>query len=130
MANIKHLQMWKSICTNEHIDVCSTWFGLCTKVTYIPTGSVVEGRRMEISMEDGSRLKYALELPHDKLISAVSDFHPKEIPNGNYIVELCVSHDRQFCAVMLLQFVGMSYEPVSRIYICEGETAQFLSGIF
>ena len=56
MANIKSLQMWSNICSDNRINVCKSFFGLLTTVKYVPTGSDVDVKRVKLSKQDGERL--------------------------------------------------------------------------
>lgn len=130
MPNIKNLQMWNTICADARISVSKSLFGLRTTVIYNPTNSVVHAKSFEYSPVDGERLKRLLDTPHEKIADAISDFCPKAVVNGNYMVEVCVSDDGAFMAVQLLQFTQMSYEPVTDVFIYEGDEAQALKKLF
>ena len=48
---------------------------------------------------------------------AIGNFHPKATVNGNYMAEVCSSRDGEFLAVLLFQFVQLSYAPVTDVLI-------------
>ena len=52
-----------------------------------------------------------------------------ETPNGNYILEACVSRDGTYVALLLLQYKQLDYEPVTDVLVYEGESAQIISRI-
>lgn len=130
MANIKNLQMWDTICDDACISVCKSLFGLRTTATYNPTNSVIDAKSFEYSPADGERLKCLLETPYDKLTAAIGDFHPKATVNGNYMAEVCASRDGAFLAIQLFQFTRMSYEPMTDVFIFDGDNAKRLSLLF
>jgi hypothetical protein len=68
--------------------------------------------------------------PIDRFASAIGDFHPKSIVNGNYMAEVCASRDGAFVAVQLLQFTHMSYEPVTDVLTFEGKAARAIMQLF
>ena len=130
MANIKNLRMAKAICADSRINISKSMFGLRTNVTYVPTNSVVDVITPEYSASDGDKLKVVLESSAEKLIKAAADFRPQPTVNGNYMAEVCLSRDHAFCAVQLLRFVQLNYEPVTDLLIFEGEAARAVSLLF
>ena len=130
MANIKKLQMWTTICSDSRIGVSTSFFGFKTTATYLPTNSIIDAYTKEYSPQNGDRLKHILLSPHSKLEDAVGDFHPEEIPNGNYLVEVCQSRDRQFAALLLLQYNRLCYEPVTEVIIFEDMEADIICRLF
>lgn len=130
MANIKNLQMWNTICTDAHVSVSKSLFGLRTTATYKPTNSVIEARTIELSREDGERLKNILTGSHKNLAEAIGNFHPEQVSYGNFMAEVCTSRDSAFVAVLLLQFQQLSYEAVTDVLIFEGEDAQAVKQMF
>ena len=130
MANIKNLQMWNTICTDARISVSKSFFGLRTTAVYNPTNSVLDARIIELSPADGMHVKTILESPKEALANAIGDFRPKPVINGNYSVEVCKSRDEAFMAVLLKQFIHMNYEPVTDVFIFEGEDARTVGKLF
>jgi hypothetical protein len=130
MANIKNLQMWKTICADARISVSKSFMGLRTTAVYVPSNSVLDVKTIEYSPADGDHLKRILESPIDRFASAIGDFHPKSIVNGNYMAEVCASRDGAFVAVQLLQFTHMSYEPVTDVLTFEGKAARAIMQLF
>jgi hypothetical protein len=130
MANIKHLQMWNSICADARVSVSKSLFGLRSKATFSPTNSIIDANIFEYSPADGERIKHLLEILHEKKVDAIGDFHPKTTVNGNYMAEVCASRDGVFLAVQLFQFTHMSYEPVTEVLIFEGDEAHAVAKLF
>ena len=130
MANIKHLQMWNSICADSRISVSKSLFALRTTAVYIPTNSVIDARTIELSPADGEHVRHILSSPREDLAQLVGDFRPKPVTNGNYMVEVASSRDKAFLAVQLQQFVRMSYEPVTDVLIFEGDEARIITKLF
>lgn len=130
MANIKNLQMWNTICSDAHVSVSKSLFGLRTTATYTPTNSVIEARTIELSREDGEHIKHILTGSHKNMAEAIGDFRPKAATYGNYMAEVCASRDGAFVAVLLLQFLQLSYEAVTDVLIFEGDDARAVKQIF
>ena len=130
MANIKNLQMWNDICKDSRVSISKSFLGLRTTATYVPTQSVIDAHIFQYSPEEGRRLKDILETPMGKLEKAIGDFRPKDISNGNYLLEVCLSHDGQFAALLLKQFSQMNYEPVTNTLFFEGDGAKAISKLF
>ena len=130
MANIKNLQMWNDICADARISISKSMLGLKTTATYVPTQSVIDARTIEYTPQDGDRIRRILESSVNELAKAIGDFRPKDIPNGNYMLEVARSRDGQFVALLLQQFTRMSYEPVTKTLFFEGEAAKVISQLF
>ena len=130
MANIKNLQMWNDICADARISISKSMLSLKTTATYVPTQSVIDARTIEYTPQDGDRIRRILESSVNELAKAIGDFRPKEIPNGNYMLEVARSRDGQFVALLLQQFTRMSYEPVTKTLFFEGEAAKVISQLF
>ena len=130
MANIKNLQMWNDICADARISISKSMLSLKTTATYVPTQSVIDARTIEYTPQDGDRIRRILESSVNELAKAIGDFRPKEVPNGNYMLEVVRSRDGQFAALLLQQFTRMSYEPVTKTLFFEGEAAKVISQLF
>ena len=130
MANIKHLQMWNNICADARVSVSKSLFGLRTTAVYNPTNSVIDVQTIELSPSDGEHVKRILSTPREDLTQAIGAFRPKPVANGNYMVEVISSRDGAFLAVMLQQFAGMSYEPVTDVLVFEGDDARIVAKLF
>ena len=127
MANINSLQMGKSICSDGRISIRKSWLGLRTIATYRITNSVVDARKIDYSPEDGKALKRILCLSRELQSEFWKNFHPKPIVDGNYLLEVCLSRDKAFLALQLLQYMQLGYEPVTDVLIYEGEEARMAS---
>ena len=122
--------MWNSICADARISISKSMFGLRTIATFSPTNSVIDANTFEYSPADGEHLKRLLDMPREKLASAIGDFRPKPTVNGNYMAEVCASRDGAFLAVQLFQFIRMSYEPVTDVLVFEGDDARVVKQMF
>ncbi len=130
MANIKNLQMWKDICADDRIRISKSLFGLKVTAVYEPTQSIIDVRTIEYTPQDGDRLHRILSANKEDLAKAIDGFRPKEVPNGNYMLEVACSRDGQFVALLLQQFTRMSYEPVTDTLFFEGDEARIVSQLF
>ena len=130
MTNIKNLQIWNDICADARVCVSKSFMGLKTTVKYVPTGSVVDVKNYELSVQDGGCLLHILHSSRDKLLNEMETFRLKEVPNGNYKLEACVSQDGEFVALLLLHFKDYSYERVTDVLVYEGEDAKIISKMF
>lgn len=130
MSNIKNLQMWRNICADVRVSIGHSFFGLKTTATYIPTDSVIDARTIDYSQQDGEKLKVILAACEDGDMDSIGNFHPKEIVNGNYQLELCQSRDGQYVCLLLKQFSRMSYEPVTNVLVFEGDKAKAVRRLY
>lgn len=130
MANIKHLQMWNSICADARIGISKSLFGLRTTAVYTPTNSVIDARTVELSPADGEHIRRILSSPREDLAQLIGSFRPKPVANGNYMAEVATSRDGAFAAVQLQQFIRMSYEPVTDVLVFEGNEARDITKLF
>ena len=130
MSNIKNLQMWKDICADARVSISKSLFGLKTTAVYVPTQSVIDAHTIEYASQDGDRLLRILSAPGSDLAKVVDGFCPKEVANGNYLLEVARSRDGQFVALLLQQFKHLSYENVTETFVFEGVDAQVISRLF
>ena len=130
MANIKNMQMGKTVCADERIAVSKSMLGLRTAVTYLPTNSVVDVKTLEYSAADGDKLKALLESGTDRIVKATADYRPQPTVNGNYMAEVCLSRDHAFAAVQLLRYIQMNYEPVTDVLFFDGDAARVVCQLF
>lgn len=101
-----------------------------TTATHLPTKSVIDVKIAEYAQKDGERLLRILQTQQDKLSEAVSNFHPREVYNGNYLLEVCKSSDGQFVGLLLKQFSQITYEPVTDALFFEGDKVKAISSLF
>lgn len=60
----------------------------------------------------------------------IGDYRPKPIVNGNYMIEICISEDREFIALQLLQLNRLNYVPVSHLLLFEGKDVKGIGKMF
>lgn len=130
MSNIKNLQMWKDICTDNRIYISKSLCGLKTTATYVPTNSIIDTKTIGFSPTDGNRLREILYGSHEKRMEAIGNFHPIAIPNGHYLLEIARSRDGMFLVLLLNQFLRLNYEPVTHAFIFEGDEANLVWRLF
>ena len=99
-----------------------------TKAIYTPTQSQIMAYILEYSPSEGERVERLLEMPFDKM---AADIQQKGKPvagaNGNFRLELCLSDDRQFCALQLLRFGDFQYKPVFEPRFYEGKDVESIT---
>ena len=122
--------MWNNICTNNHIIVRKSLFGLRTKAIYKPTSSIIDARVLEFSPADGGQLMRILCSPRNELALAIGDFRPEPISNGNYLAEICTSRDGAFLAIQLYQYSQLNYNETTQVLIFEGNDARMVAKLF
>lgn len=128
MPNIKNLEMADAVFSKDYIRIDNSFFGLCQKVVYVPTGSRVKVVKQEYRREEGERLEKLLSLPVNKLEAELaSKGKPATTAVGNYQLQACVSDDRQFCAVQLFRFADLMYHPQAEPQFFEGRDAEVIS---
>lgn len=121
--------MAAAVRADNRVNVKKSFFGLSTKVTYVPTGSPVNIKTFELSPADGDRLRLILQEPKQSMAGKAEGFKLAPVANGNYLFETCVSQDAQFAAVLLLQYRQMSYEPVTDVLFFEGNETTAITGM-
>ena len=123
MSSIKHLEMAAALSAYPHIEIKKSLFS--TKTIYTPTQSQVKACILEYSPFEGERLERLLDMPLDKM---AADIQQKGKPvagaNVNFRLELCLSDDRQFCALQLFRFADFQYKPVFEPRFYEGKDAE------
>ena len=123
--------MASTVSSMSCIRVSNSFFGLCQKIVYVPTGSRVKVIQQEYSREEGERLEKLLSLPLDKLDAELaSKGKPAATAVGHYQLQACVSDDRQFCAVQLFRFADLMYHPLAEPQFFEGKAAAAIARIF
>lgn len=128
MPSIKNLEMAAAISAYKNIHIQKSFFGLSQKVVYAPTGSVVSVRVNEYAPAEGERLVHLLSLSPGKIESELlAKGKPQPTEVGHFRLEVCLSDDRQFCALQLFRFTDFSYVPVSDPRFFEGEDAQVIA---
>lgn len=123
--------MAEAVSSKSYIRISNSFFGLCQKIVYVPTGSPVKVIKQEYSREEGERLEKLLSLPINKLEAELaSKGKPVTTAVGNYQLQACVSDDRQFCAVQLFRFADLMYHPQAEPQFFEGEAAAAIARAF
>ena len=123
MSSIKNLEMAAALSTYEHIEIKKSLFS--TKAIYTPTQSQAKAIILEYTPSEGERVEHLLEMPLDKMAADIQQKgKPATGANGNFRLELCLSDDRQFCAVQLLRFGDFQYKPVFDPRFYEGKDVE------
>lgn len=131
MTKIKNLEMAATISSNNDITINTSFFGLCEKVTYVPTGSRVKAQTFEYSPINGERLGILLDSDTDEINRQLNrGVTVRTTPVGNMRAEICQSDDRQFLAVNLLRFSNFRYNPVGEVKFFHGHDAEVVSRLF
>ena len=88
----------------------------------MPTQSPVMVMIQDYTPTDGERLERLLNMPLDKMVAEIEQKGaPKSAPIGHFRFEVCMSEDRQFCAIQLFRFVDFKNSPVFDPRFYEGE---------
>jgi len=122
--------MWNDICADNRVYISKSWLGLKTTVKSVSTGSVIVAKKIELSLQDGDSLRRVLQSSDEMMLKSLETFHLKETPNGNYMLEACVSRDETYVALLLLQYKQLDYVPVTNVLVYEGENARIISRMF
>ena len=131
MTKIKNLEMAATISNNKDITINTSFFGLCEKATYVPTGSRVKAQTFEYSPLNGERLGILLDSNTDEINRQLNrGVTVRATPVGNVRAEICQSDDRQFLAVNLLRFSNFRYDPVGEVKFFRGHDAEVVSRLF
>jgi len=123
MSSIKNLEMAAALSAYQHIEIKKSLFS--TKVVYTPTQSQVKVYIQEYSPTEGERVERLLGMPLDKMAADIQQKgKPAAGANGNFRLELCLSDDRQFCALQLFRFGDFQYKPVFEPRFYEGKDVE------
>ena len=123
MSSIKNLEMAAALSAYQHIEIKKSQFS--TKAIYTPTQSQAKAIILEYSPSEGERVARLLDMPLDKMAADIQQKgKPATGANGNFRLELCLSDDRQFCAVQLLRFGDFQYKPVFDPRFYEGKDVE------
>lgn len=130
MANFRKLQMGQALISNNNLTVKSILFGLKKQLVYIPTGSPVKAIKKNYHSDAISSLRRIIESNSKGLAAAVKAFNSPTQPIGNVELDMCISSDKNFVALQLLQFgEEYAYHPLTDVAFFEGEQAQLVSSI-
>lgn len=129
MANFNGMTISERIVKDSRIYIKTALFGLFKKYYYASTNSKIKGIKMEFSPSDGIKIEHALS-NKEKAVSLIYEIGKlNTTPLGNYLLEIGLSEDKQFIAIMLFQFKMLNYEPVSDVCIFEGDEAKKIAEI-
>ena len=130
MANFKNLNMAQELLSHNDLKVVSSMMGLSKKLVYVKTGATVRAYRYNYTPESATHLERIIESDSKGLAAAVKSCRATRVEIGNIELDACVSADKQFVALQLMQFSDYTYHPISKVAFYEGEEAQFVSSIF
>ena len=126
MSCFKSLDMAAAVSSYNNINIKKSLFS--TKAIYTPTGSPVKAIVMEYSPTEGQKIEHLLEMPLDKMAAEIErKGKPASGANGNVRLELCISDDRQFCALQLSRFTDFNYRPLFEPRFYEGNDVEYLT---
>ena len=127
MTKIKKLEMASVVSNEKDITVTESFFGLCEKAIYKPTGSRVKADTYEYSQNNGERLITLVDSGTEELENQLGrGVIIRATPVGHIRAEVCVSDDRQFLALNILRFSNFEYVP--RLFW--GHDAEVVSRLF
>lgn len=128
MSQFYALKMASEVLSHPHIVAKKGLFGFGQKVIYQPTGSKVESYSNLYDDERASQIRALLDSKGADLLSMLRSMGEIECcVNGKYRLDLCVSHDNQFVAMLLANADGSA--PTAIRYF-EGEEAKMVEQIF
>lgn len=129
MPNIKDLEMAAAISAYNNITIKKSLFS--KKAVYTPTQSPVKVMVLDYTPTEGERLERLLNMPLDKMEADIQQKGaPKTAPIGHYRLEVCLSEDRQFCALQLFRFVDFKNSPVFEPRFYEGKDVEAVAKLF
>ena len=110
----------------QHIEIKKSLFS--TKAIYTPTQSQAKAIILEYTPTEGERVARLLDMPLDKMAADIQqNGKPAAGANGHFRLELCLSDDRQFCALQLFRFGDFQYKPVFDPRFYEGKDAEYIT---
>ena len=129
MANFNKLSMTAELLSHKNLRIVSSMLGLSKKLVYIPTGATVNVKKYNYNPEAVPHLQRVIESEGKSLAAAVKACRAQKLAIGNVELDVCISADKQFVAMQLLQFSDYTYHPISKVAFFEGEQAQFAASI-
>lgn len=130
MANFNKLQMCQALLANKNLTVNPVLFGLKKRLVYVPTASPIKVIRDNYHADAIGQLKRIIESEPNGLAAAVKAFRAEKQAIGNVELDICISADKNFVALQLLQFGDQySYHPITEPAFFEGEQAQQVAQI-
>ena len=131
MTKIKKLEMASVVSNEKDITVTESFFGLCEKAIYTPTGTRVKAHTYEYSQNNGERLITLVDSGTEELENQLGrGVIIRATPVGHIRAEVCVSDDRQFLALNILRFSNFEYVPVDSPRLFWGHDAEVVSRLF
>lgn len=131
MTKIKKLEMAAAVSNEKDITVTESFFGLCEKAIYTPTGSRVKADTYEYSQSNGERLIALVDSGIKELEKELErGVIVRATPVGHIRAEVCVSDDHQFLALNILKFSNFEYVPVRGPRLFRGHDAEVASRLF
>lgn len=129
MPSLKDLEMAAAVSAYRNIDIKKSLFS--KKAIYTPTQSPVKVMIQDYSPAEGERLARLLDMPLDKMVADVEQKGaPKSAQIGHFRFEICLSEDRQFCAIQLFRFVDFKNSPVFDARFYEGKDVEMIAKLF
>ena len=126
MSSIKNLEMAAAVSAYQHIKIKKSLFS--TKVIYTPTQSLAKAVILEYTPSEGERVERLLAMPLDKMAADIRQKgKPADGDNGHFRLELCLSDDRQFCALQLFRYGDFKYVPVFEPRFYEGKDVESIT---
>ena len=125
MTKFTRMAMADALASDPRISVSVSFFGLCCKAVYKPTGSALAALRKEFAPDEGLKLEHALGTAANRRAEVLAQLgRLPEAQIGNYLLEACVSADKQFVALRLYQYQQLQSQPVSPLCLFTGDEAR------
>lgn len=116
---------------SSHKDITIKKSLFSKKVIYTPTQSPVKAMILDYTPADGERLARLLDMPLDEMVADIQQKGtPKPVPIGHFRMEVCLSEDRQFCAIQLFRYVDFKNAPVTDARFYEGKDVELIATLF
>ena len=127
MANFNHMEIASTVAAHPNIYVKHGFLGFSTKVYYRPSLSEVDCIRNYYTIATGNALlQFLTKFQNNPNCAENAQLKMEFDPNGNYCMEMCASHDRQFIALQLFRYSDLEYNAITDIIILEGREAELL----
>ncbi len=129
MANFNKLAMSDELLSRKDLSVTSSMLGLSKKLVYSTTGATVNVKKYNFNSEAVAHLQRVIESDGKGLAAAVKACRVQKLEIGNIELDACISTDKQFVALQLLQFIDYTYQSISKVAFYEGDQAQLVASI-
>lgn len=124
------IRLQELVAQHKDIQIHKSFFGLIKQPVYAPTGSKLRFFDRFYSPTLRNEINNLFTLNEEALLQHLAKQQRlEEKVNGNLLLEIGLSADKQFAAIRLLQYGTLDYRPVMDVRFLTGDAAQAVAKI-